>query len=245
MDSETNSPSYMQGQDSSGNPAWNDFFEVVPEEYHQALTPVLTNWDKGVNERFSKIHEDYAPFKGVDKEQFEFAMSLADRVENEPLEIYNALHEYLSEQGLLESLGQGDDDDAAVEEDKGNFDPRYSKLEQGFQTLAEAYLHQEQLKAEAEEDAALEAELDDMREKYGDFDEEFVLSKMVNGMDTEEAVQAYVQFVDKLASQMGRPAPRIVGSAGAFPGQGTVNPSKLNQTQREDLVADYLRSMNQ
>lgn len=241
MSDETNSPSYMQAQESSGNPAWSEILSAVPEDYHQALTPVLQNWDKGVNEKFSKIHEEYAPFKGVDAEQFEFAMGLADRVENDPLEIYNALHSYLSEQGLLESLGQEDDGDTA--DDSNPYDAKISQLEQGFQTMAEAYLYQEQMKAEAEEDAALEAELDEMRDKYGDFDEDYVLSKMVNGMDTEDAVRAYVEFVDKLATGSQRPAPRIVSSAGNFPGQGTVDPKKLNADQRQDFIADYLRAL--
>lgn len=249
MTESDNSPSYASAivtdEESSGNPAWGEVLGAVPEEYHQALTPHLQKWDQGVNQKFQDIHKEYEQWKpykeqGLDKQTVDFALGVMSQLENDPMEIYKALHSYLGEQGLLEALGQEDDDD---EEDAGlPDDPRFSELQEGFSTLAEAWLSQEQAKQEAEEDAKLEVELKQMTQKYGDFDEEFVLSKMVNGMDTEDAVKSYFAYVDKILHERNRPnPPRVIGSAGAFPGQGSIDPKKLTDRGRKDLVADMLK----
>lgn len=245
--------SVLGGQVSGGgsNPAWDEILQAVPEEYHEALTPTLQKWDSGVNERFQKIHseyEDFKPFKeqGLSRSDLEFAMSLSERIENDPLEIYNALETYLRQEGLLSALSQETPADVAQQPGESNVDyaERISQLEAGFNTVAEAYLLQEQMKAEAEEDAALEAEFGALRSQYGDFDEEYVLTKMIGGMDTEDAVRAYFEFVDGLMSNKNRPAPRIINSAGsAYIGQPEVDVRKWNADQREGAVADYIARM--
>lgn len=236
---------------SSGNPAWNDVLSEIPQEYHQALTPKLQEWDQGVNKRFQQIHEEYKPYKsfkeaGYDPDQINMALGIMDKLENDPQFVYSQLEGYLQSQGLL---GQEEDEYEEFDDEDGDFDdPRFDELFNGFGTLAEAYLADQQAKQEAEEDAALENELNEMREKYaqyGDFDEDYVLTKMASGMDTEDAVKSYYEFVNRTIANRNRPpAPRIIGSAGAFPGQQAVDPGKLNDKDRKALVTDILNSMN-
>ncbi len=249
MSDETNSPNNSeQSQESSGNPAWNDLLSVVPEDYHQALTPVLQNWDKGVNERFQNIHNDYADFKpfkeqGFTGEDIDFAISLASRIENDPLDIYRALESHLRETGLLDGLsGQEDDEDDALENDS-NLPPEYAQLQEGYNVLAEYLLQQEAAKEEAEADAILDQELGELRSKYGDFDEQFVLSKAVyGGMQLEDAVKAYQEFENSLIAKANRPAPLIVGSGGLVANNQTIDPKTLDEKGRLNLIAQYLDS---
>src|SRR5882762_2316538 len=108
MMSDNNQPSYYQGQDSNANPAWNDLLNSVPEDYHQALTPHLQNWDKGVNDKFNKIHEEYSAFKpfkegGVSPQDIEFALGTVSHMNENPIEVYQRLGTWLQQQGMLEA----------------------------------------------------------------------------------------------------------------------------------------------
>jgi len=240
--------SVFDGQDSNVNPAWSEILSAVPEEYHQALTPHLTSWDKGVNDRFQKIHDEYQDFKpykekGLGRDELDFAVNLAERIENEPLEIYQALESYLRNEGMLEALSQGEDTGTSQTVDEPNdvYARRISELETGFNTVAEAYLLEQQMKADAEQDALLESEISDLQDKYGDFDEEFVFAKAMNGMDLEDAVKSYFQFVDDIVTKKVRPAPKVISPSGStFQGPATVDPRKWNEDQRIAAIAEYL-----
>lgn len=243
-DDQGNSPIYLPKQPSD-NPAWNSALEGIPEEFHGKLKDEFSRWDSGVNDRFNKIHEEYAPWKeytkqGYDAETINFALGVVDKLDKEPQFVYNQLETYLKEKGLLQGQESGTEDNEAVEYD----DPRIGELYEGFTTLAELTLKDKEEKQHAEQDAILDRELHLAAEKYGQFDEEYVLSKIEAGMDTEEAVQAYHTFVNSLLTNRNRPpAPRLIGSAGAFPGQQQVDPKTLDGAQRKALVTDILNSM--
>ncbi len=248
MPESDNSPSYANAfvnEESSGNPAWESLLGEVPEEYHQALTTHLQSWDKGVNEKFSKIHEDYKPYKELgDPQQLQFAMNIMNQLENDPLEIYRPLHNYLTEQGVLETFqGQEDDED---EDDSAPWMGDVNELKSGFSTIAQAWLADQEAKEEALQDALLEEELTGLRSTYGDFDEEFVLAKAyTGGMELEDAVKAWQAKENEILTRRNRPqAPRVLGSAGAFPGQAQIDVSKLTERGRRDYIADRLKDMN-
>lgn len=244
-------PSYMpQEQVSNDNPAWSDILNAVPEEYHQALTPKLKEWDTNVSNRFQGIHKEYEGFKafkesGVDPEQINFALGIMNQLESNPQFVYNQLEAHLRAEGLLDGGEEEYEEPSGLEVD----DPRFAQLQEGYSTLAEYVLAQreaeENSRMEAEQDQLLDKELSDMKDKYGDYDEDFVLAKMEAGLNTEDAVKSYFEFVDRALKTHSRPnAPRILGSDGSFPGQAQIDPRKLDQKQAKDLVTDYLRAMN-
>src|SRR5213592_3195837 len=81
----------QQGSDNQGglNPAWTDLLNELPQELHSKVTPVLQTWDKGVQDRFNKVHSEYEPWKtitksGVDPETAQFALNLLNSVNNQP-----------------------------------------------------------------------------------------------------------------------------------------------------------------
>lgn len=230
--------------DSGSNPAWNEFLDAIPADYHEAVTPVLKKWDSGVNERFQKIHNEYAdykPFKenGYTSEQLDFAIGLAKALQEQPDEVWKALGEY---HGYFDA----DDDDQEDVEDynEGYSDPRLASLEEGYNLLAEAFIQQETAKQQALEDEALDNELDSLRDKYGDFDEEYVLTQMVaREVSAEDAVKIYHSHLDKVLSSNNRPkAPRVFSSSGG----GIPQMRKPNLTSAKDRKAygvEILQSM--
>lgn len=248
-----NSP---QGQ--GVNPAWNEFFEAIPEDFREdvqpAITPILEKWDQGVQKRFEqyKPYERYANEK-IDPNVLDYGLNLMESLNSNEgaMQVYEQLSNYLDSQGLL------DQEEDEEEEEEGEFDwdslpPQLRKqieqLQSGFGTLAEAQLMERQKQIEAEEDAALDAELKGLKEKHGDFDDEWVLVKMMNGMEPEEAVRAYQGWVDKVLQEKGRPRNtfRPLGSgSGDFPsGNGQFDSKKASDREVTDLITQMLMDTN-
>lgn len=236
-----NSPSES---DFEGNPAWNEFLEAVPAEYHEAITPVLKKWDTGVNDRFNKIHTEYAdykPFKdnGYSAEQIDFAIGLAQALQDKPDEVWKALGDY---HGYFDADGDQEDVD---DDEVGTYsDPRLQSLEEGYNLLAEAFIHQETAKQQAFEDEQLDNELSNLKSEYGDFDEEFVLTQMVaREWSAEQAVKAYHEHVDKILTNRNRPpAPKVFGSSGGSIPQMR-KPDLGDARSRKDYGVAILQSM--
>lgn len=245
-----------QNENGQGfNPAWNEFIEAIPEDLREqvqpAITPVLQKWDQNVQKRF----EQYKPFekyKDVDPQVIDYSLNLFNSLNTNEgaLQVWEQLGKYLESEGLL---GQEEDEEEEEEVDWDSIPPALRKqieqLQGGFSTLAEYQIAQEQARREAEEDALLDKELKQLREKYGDYDEEWVLAKMINGMDAEDAVKAYHEWLDKTLQERNRPQPnfRPLGSgSGGFPtGNPGFDPKKASSREVKDLVAQMLMNHNQ
>lgn len=251
----------MTGSDNSqnsgqgGNPAWDEFFNAIPEDYREdvqpLVTPVLEKWDRNVQQRFDsyKPYEKYIEDK-VDPQVMDYAMNLLDTLNDNDgaLQVFNQLGQYLEQQGLI---GQEEDTGKkAEEEEEVNWDDippalkkQIEQLQNGFSTLAEAQLAEARTKKEADEDAALEAELKSLKQKYGDYDEDWVLAKMINGMDAEDAVKSYTDWLDNTLKERNRPQPgfKALGSGGDFPsGNAEFNPKKASAREVQDMIAQRL-----
>lgn len=238
-----------QPQQARMNPAWDPVLKAIPESLHGNITPHLTKWDQGVQQRFQQVHSQYAPYRsfidnGVDADQLQQAYQIYQAINDSPQEVWQALgqaHGYLEaqqEQGQTGSGYNGNDSEAPL-------DPRYQRLEEGFNTMAQILLRENQTKQEAAEDSRLDQELNGLRQKYGDYDERYVLSLMEHGASGEQAVQEYQKFVNGILTQQNRPrAPRVMGSRGGVPSQ-VVDVTKMNPKQTRNLVAEYLRAAQQ
>lgn len=237
------------GVENSGgnNPAWNEFLEVVPQELHSQVTPLLEKWDKGVQERFNKVQSEYEPWKefktaGVEPDQARWAINLLNQLNENPQMVYNAIGEFYkfksptTQQGVVTDQGQN-------ESDKPEEDPyaaRFAEIERQNQIMAQVLVNQNQAKVAADADAKLEKELNGLRKTYGEYDEQFVLSRMQAGMPAEEAVKNYFNWREAEVAKY-RPKPLIMGGGGMVPGQN-VNVSKLDEKGTKNLVVQYLQA---
>lgn len=235
-----------------GNPNWNEFWESIPEQYREEvqpnLTPVLEKWDQNVQKRFDK----YKPYEryvndGLDPQVIDYGVNLLNKLDSTDgaMEVFGQIGQYLESQGLLSA-----DDEEDEYEDEGEFDynslpvqlrREIDELRGAYGTLAEHNLMQQQQKIEAQEDAALDAELSRLKNQYGEYDDEWVLAKMVNGYSAEDAVTSYHEWLDKtLISRNKTPAYRPMGGGGDFPSGGPINTRKMNDAQTKDHVAQLL-----
>lgn len=225
------------------NPAWNDVLGIIPETLHSQITPHFQKWDQNFQTQIQKVHSQYEPWKpfidnGVDPADVDYGLGLLNAIATNPQEVLSALQEALqSESGDLEQQGQNESTPGAT-----NFDisqhPEFQKVQGLVDTMAELLLSQKEQEQQAQEDAALEQELETLREQHGEFDEETVLSLALKyDGDLEKAYQHYSQV---FGSSQRQPGPPILGSGGSAP-NFSLDPKKMDSVQTRQTVAQYLK----
>lgn len=225
----------------------NPFLKNVNPADRPVLERYLKDWDANVTRRFQAIHDQYRPYKNLgDVETIQSAMSVYNMLGSDPMQIYRLLETELAEE--LSQQGSGQQPQPVVQQGEGgphevwgNLPPaaveKLGQFEQLLTAIAQRLIDGDQQKKKADDDAHLESTLERLRSQFGEFDEEYVLSKMFRGMKPEEAVQAYKQFVTSVVSQQNRrPAPNVLTGAGTIPsGQ-----QPANRDERKATFADML-----
>lgn len=230
----------QQGGDGQ-NPAWQPFLEAVPQESHEKVIPLLQEWDKGVTDRFNKVHSEYEPWKPIiqasgDPDTARFALNLLQTMQSNPEVVYNALKEkykFDAPTGTESGQGQGEPN---TQDDP--YAARFAQQENQLRTMAEILMAERQAKLAEQADVALDRELGQLEQKYGKFNEEYVLAMIQNGYSTEDSVKKFFEFQNSLAKQYG-PKPLIMGGGGGAPGQN-LNPAKMSDQQVNEFVVAQL-----
>lgn len=239
------------GEQSQGNPAWNEFLQVVPQELHPQVTPLLEKWDKGVNERFQKVHSDYEPWQpiiksGVDPQSVQVGLNLMNALESDPYTVYSALQEFYGKSdprftgavnGTKPEQGQ------AEPTDNDPYQRDIAQLKQQQQVLAQHAISIREKEIAAQQDAVLEQELSAARSKYGEYDERYVLALMQNGMSADDAVQSFQKFVTNEAKKY-TPKPLIMGTGSGIPNQ-SLDVRKMDDAGRRSIALQMLKAAAQ
>lgn len=233
-----------------GNPAWQEFYDVVPADIHDKVTPLLQKWDQGVQERFTKVQSDYEPWKDlidnkVDPADAKFAIQLLNGLEQNPQEVYKAIGEYYKLANSGSGSGQGH-----VELKTEPEEPQYATasdlaaLRQQNEIMAQILLRNREAEDAKANDARLDSEFAAAKQKYGDFDERYVSGLLLANpkMTVDQGVASFKQFVTTEAAKY-RPKPLFMGAGGGVPGQQT-DVSKLNDKQRKELAVNILKAAN-
>jgi len=237
----------QESQGQGGNPAWQEFLDVVPQELHHQVTPLLEKWDKGVQDRFQKVHSTYEPWKplvdaGVDPEHASFGVQFLDYLQENPQDAYNMIGEYygISAKQAQELVEQGQDGEPNEEDP---YDSRFTEIERQNKIMAEVLLDNQNRESEMQAEAELDTEFNQLYQKYGRFDEStenIILGLMSSGMSSEDAAQTYFSNLERAAGAR-TPKPLIMGSGGGAPGQG-VDVKKLDEKGTKNLIVQYLQA---
>lgn len=236
-----------EGSNGNNNPAWNEFLEVVPQELHGQVTPILEKWDKGVQERFTKVQSEYEPWKefsgaGVDPETVRFGLNVLRSLEENPQMVYKAIGDYYKlNDAAKPGTEQGQTEPKPDDDPLSKYDSRFAEIERQNQLMAQVLIRQSEAKKEAEEDSRLDTELKSLRKEYGDYNEQFVLAQMQNGSSAKDAVETYFNWRDAEVKRH-VPRPLIMGGNGGYvPGQHT-DVKKLNESGTKNLVVQMLQA---
>lgn len=230
-----------------GNPAWESLLGEIPEDLHEKITPHLQEWDRGVQQRFAS-YEPYKEFLdgGVDAENLRMGLGLLQAIEQDPKSVYEALGQQFQLQkkepeqpaGIppeLEGLPP-----AAIKRIQ-EMEEKYNNLFQGHEAIAQKLVNDDRAAEEAREDQILDRKMSELREKYGEYDEGYVLAKMHAGMKPEDAVESWNQLVDGIVANRRPPAPKILGNGSvAMPGDKKIDVTKLGPKDTKNLVAQML-----
>lgn len=221
------------------DPGWNEFVSAIPEDRRAELGPKL-------KERVSSLTAPYEPLKpweeftkaGITPEQAKNAVDLYAVIENKPREVYDLLGKHLgvSPQEVKE----------AVEEatESGDLDPRIQTMQKQIETVAKLVMAQNQQttqeKQVAQEEAALAKEMDNLKKKYSDVNEEEIMMRMyAKGLSAEDAYKDYDKFATSIRQR--RPAPMILGGGGQAVPPKSIDPTKLDNKGTKDLVAQLMQ----
>lgn len=259
IDTEVETP---ETESSAGNPNWDEMLSQIPDSFHHLITPHLTKWDQGVQQRFQQIQQDnsgYAPYKdimeqGVDPQAIQQAMSVMGMLNDKPDQFFREMQTFYKDDPRFaqSDVSQGQQEYDLSEEDQQpsqyniETDPRFIEMKNNQDIMANFLSNQVQEKENAAEDAALDNEMTALTQKYGEYDQEYVLGLAQGGVDLEVAVQRYHAMVNgiRTAPTPGSNLPRVVTPGGGVPSTA-IDPAAMNNSDTKSLVASYLATLNQ
>jgi hypothetical protein len=235
----------------------------LPEVLHGKIAPYLIENDKNVQAQLEKFspYKDYVE-SGVAADYVSGAVSLAQRIEQDPVEVYKSLQEYLKSEGLLTEEAKQAAKDIMEGESGEEFDDLFgdsvpAALRKELEDLRaktseiEAYKNdQEFQKAVAEAESELENGINELKQTYPGLTpaHETAIYNLMNAalgagneISVAEAAKQLQEMIGAFApAQSGEAAPTVVGSAG---GAGIVAPNvtvpKDDKGKKEMLAAMF------
>ena len=137
--------------ESAGNPAWDTLRSELDEISFHRIEPHLKEMDRAAQQRVTTSNQQLAPYKefidsGVTSEDMQTGLALAQRVNSNPEELYEALGTYLRDNGRLPNeveLKQEIKENAEESAEEKPSDPRYDELAQQTAQMREFLQAQE------------------------------------------------------------------------------------------------------
>lgn len=237
-----------ENPDSLANP----FLNNIPELDRQVVAKYIKDWDAGVTRKFQEIHSQYEPYKqlGASPEDLQAAFNIYQQLNQDPKAFYQALADALGDE--LEEQGQQETPpqqvNPAFQGLPPEFQAEYQQTRKAVEALAQYILDQQDSQKQQAEDAELDNYIKTLRDKHGDFDEEYVLTKMYTaGMDGEQAIAAWKQSVQDYINKAGgvqnsgQPVFKPLHGGGSVPNEESKKITDLSRNETKNLVAELMR----
>lgn len=242
----------------------NEFLEGILAEVDPAHRPIvepyLGKWNAGVTRRFQDLHGELQPWKelGADPETVQQALSLMEQIDTDPQGVLALLQEAIEEmtggQGQQQPPQGAQGQQAPGQEgQQSTLPPEFQQLQERFGTfetvleaMAEQILDQRSSEQEAQEDQQLDQYLGLLKQEFGDYDEHYVIAKMMAGVDGAEAVKQYQAAIQGQVNSRARQpnVPPVLGGGGSIP-QGGKSVTDASKKETKNLVAQILAASQQ
>jgi len=250
----------QSSEESGGNPAWDSLrSKLDPVSFHN-IQDDLKNFDKNAESRISSLNQQLKQYNELGSpEQLQNYAAIAQRLDTEPEVIYNALGEFLKQNGRLPETQQEmqdavDEEEATSGNDEAPVDPRLAQLEQQTQQMQEFLAQQEQMRIQQEADVVLGQEIDELKQAHPDFTEDdvrevlmraaFQLQSSGKAAKLSDVAQEYVDKTVNRIRAVPRPgdsAPRLLPTSGGMPGGQQAKPlGKLSRDDVQSLIASSI-----
>jgi len=245
-------------ENSGFNPAWEPIKEKLGDAAFQLIQPELSKWDQGVNKRFETINEQFAPYKELGTpEELSNYRSIVNQMDSDPEAMYEALGNFLQENGRMPSKAEAQDiADEIDEESSTSEDPRIAELAQGQEQIRQFLEQQQEAEIQAQAESELNQEISALEDlgKYSKDDmQEIIRTAAFLSSQSDKIVPLSVaaeQF-DALRERIlttprpGDSAPRLLptsgGNAAALQNKSV---GQLSRNETQDLIAAVLSQGN-
>jgi hypothetical protein len=242
-----------EGQGSEDYSLANDFLKNIPDVDKPVVEKYIKDWDAGVTNKFKEIHGQYAPYKELGEvDRLRDAVQLIDYVNEYPEAFLKDLARELGVEipsktvtppvpptGTPPGTQNGKD---ALQGLPPEFLSQWEQQNQLVQSLAQTVIAQDQKKREEQEMAQIESLFSDLQKKYGEFDEDSVLTKMARGVDAEKAVK---EWVSKFGKPKAPEPPDSILTTGGLPAGNAQRIADLSRDETKNLVAKMLLANQQ
>lgn len=257
--------------DGGVNPAWNPVLENIPTEFHNVLTPHFKEWDanyqKGLEKTRSEVQAQYEPYQQfvenqIDPTQIQQSLELFQILESDPQRVYEALKGQFETEDT-NAQGFGDDEDYGYDPGAVQNSPEFQQLQENFNALSEQIQTQQQ---EQQDQQIYEQELSNIQSTVENLAPQFeqqhgfemdraevlriaIQNMEMNGTDLDipAAAEEFAGIINRYRTPTpppGQQTPSVMPASGGIP-QANFDVTKLNEDQRQDLVAEMLRKAQQ
>lgn len=210
------------------NPAWKPLLDKLPPALHASIMPVLEEWDKGVQAKFTEIREEYKPYEAfkpfvennIAADYAWQSVAFADELQNNPAKVASEINQAFNlefipkadhEKALAEaSTSSSSSDDDLFNDDDGDGKLDLSKIPefaQVKQTLDQIQKQADEERKREEEQRELDefnAELDNLEEtvkaENKPFNRTVITAFMSQGLSGEDAVKQFHLLLGQNAS---------------------------------------------
>jgi hypothetical protein len=244
------------GQPSAGAPTYDtsglspyaqNWLQQLPEGDRAKGAEYVKSWDQGFQQFAQHTSQRFRPYEqlGTPEELSQLKQAF-DYIRTNP----SGFVETLIERGLYQPQGQqqGQQPAPTLYDVNGNpvelpqsksYDPEIKRLESALGGLAQTMQQQQSSREAAEADRALDTLTAQLHEKHGQFNEMFVWQLLAQGMDGDQAVQAWKNEVQQAMAAQQQQRPRQVMGASSAP---PVLPGPLNSSEdRATALANWLK----
>lgn len=253
-------PSITPDTNSPGlNPAWNDVLNLLPETFHNVVTPHFAKWDQAANERITSLNTQFEPYKpfiehNIGYEDLAAGIRFMNLLNENPQMFYEQLGATLGVENK-KTENTTETEPVIDPENPVTLPPGYEKLQQGVELMAQRMLAAEEAQRQQQANAELEADLKRIEQKHGKFDSAiflpFLSDALGKGKTVDQAAQAYFDSMSTSVqnAQAQRPyAPKLLGgSSGSGAGlpSNNIDVTKLSDGERRALVVKMLEAAKQ
>lgn len=260
-----------QQQTEEHENGYNPVFEPIRQELglqFESIKPHLLEIEKGFNSGITKANSKYDPWKqfdeqGITPDAVTQGFATLQRINDDPVGTYQALHKFLEENGRLpetqaevkQAIDEANEEDDLLSDSDKKIAELQQKLEEQQQFLqAQAEKQEmEQLNARMEQSVAQEFDAfekahpeltDEDRQEIYQRHFQYAASGPQNIRSLEDVAKEYLGLVNRIRSAP-RPndsAPRLLGSGGGVPTGQRKPVDQLSREESQDMLAELLRT---
>jgi hypothetical protein len=175
----------------------DDFLKTVDEDHRELLEPYVKRWDAAVTRRFQNYSQTLAPYQQLGEvDEIQQAMEFVNYARENPEELYRLLKEEFEDDDQGSGPGTSSSD-SPLQGLPPEIAEQFGELRSVVELMAQDYIDRQNQTKEQQEDEAVETLLGQLHTEFGDFDEEYVLTKIANGTDPAKAVKQFNRLQEK------------------------------------------------